>query len=180
MVRALFLAVLASALLAAASAAAGVHMFAYDAANDATRRVSGDLTFRFDQRVLFTRVYDIRSTEGRASADLRPADEHALGPGGLTRLIGTDAHERDLYQVEPSAEGTALVHAFCPGSARAWLAFGRLAEGAPLRVRVLGDSPAGGPAHLCQTLDFAYRGEWRLPPGQGVPAGALLSPHFPY
>jgi hypothetical protein len=73
-----------------------------------------------------------------------------------------------------------MIHAFCPGSDRAWMAFGRLAEGLPLRVRVIGDSPGGGRAHLCQTLDFTYHGEWALPAGQGVPERDLLVPRFPY
>jgi hypothetical protein len=72
-----------------------------------------------------------------------------------------------------------MIRAFCPGSTRAWMAFSRVAEGVPLRVQVLGDSPDGH-ARLCQTLDFAYRGEWQLPPAPNVPERDLLVPHFPY
>jgi hypothetical protein len=165
----------ALALAVAAPAAAAQRTFSYDAANDATRHVAGDLTFHFNQRLVFTTVLDIHSTEGQASADLKPADEHALGSGGLNRLIGAGAQERDLYEVEGKAEGAELIRAFCPGSHRAWLAFGRLLEGQPLRVQVIGDDPAGGPARLCHTLDFDYRGEWKLPGGAGVPASALLN-----
>ena len=160
----------------AAPASAAVRIFSYDPANEATRSVAGDLTFEFRQRLIFTTVLNIRSTEGEASADLKPADEHVLGPGGLSRLIGAGAQERDLYEVSPDAEGTELIHAFCPGSSRAWLAFGRLAEAAPLRVRVIGDSPAGGPMRLCHTFEFAFRGEWKLPGGPGVPPSQLLQP----
>jgi hypothetical protein len=165
-----------AALVAAAPAGAAVRIFSYDPANDATRRIAGDLTFEFNQRLIFTTVLNIHSTEGEASADLKPADEHALGPGGLSRLIGPNAQERDLYEVAPKAEGAELIRAFCPGSHRAWLAFGRLIEGRPLRVQVIGDNPAGGPARLCHTFDFAYRGEWKLPGGNGVPASALINP----
>jgi hypothetical protein len=168
-----------STLVMAAPAAAAVRMFSYDPADDATRKVAGDLTFQFNQRLVFVKVLNIRSTEGRASADLKPADEHALGAGGLTRLIGSDGRERDLYEVEANAEGADMIHAFCPGSSRAWLAFGRLAEGEPLRVRVLGDA-AGGGAHLCHTLDFTYRGEWKIPDGPGVKPSELKEPRFPY
>src|SRR5579862_4508173 len=129
------LACLCFALLAAtavaAPAAAGVRVFSYDAGNDVTRKVAGGLTFRFNQRLIFTTVLDIRSTEGRASADLKPADEHALGGGGLNRLIGSSAQERDLYEVKADEDGAELIHAFCPGSSRAWLAFSRLVEGRP-------------------------------------------------
>jgi hypothetical protein len=156
-------------------AAAGVRIFSYDSANQVTRQVAGDLTFQFNQRLIFTTVLNVQSTEGEAAAGLKPADEHVLGPGGLTRLIGPNAQERDLYEVEPKKEGAELIRAFCPGSHRAWLAFGRLLEGRPLRVQVIGDDPAGGPARLCHTLDFAYRGEWKLPGGPGVAARDLLS-----
>ena len=170
----------AAALLAARPAAAAVRLFAYESANDATRHVSGDLTFEFDQRLIFTTVLSISSTEGRAHADLKPADEHALGAGGLSRLIGPNAQERDLYQVDPEGQGEDLIHAFCPGSTRAWLAFSRIVEGKPLRVQVIGDAPTGGPSRLCHTLDFAFRGEWKLPGRDGVPAHELVVPHFPY
>jgi len=172
-------AALTAALAASGAAVAGVRIFSYDAANDGTRRVSGDLTFQFNQRLIFTTLLNIRSTEGRASADLKPADEHVLGPGGLNRLIGANAQERDLYEVRADAQGADLVHAFCPGSSRAWLAFGRLVESRPLRVQVIGDAP-GGPAKLCHTLDFNYRGEWKLPPGPGVKPSDLKEPRFPY
>jgi hypothetical protein len=161
-------------LAVAGPAAAGVRIFSYDPANDSTRTTAGPLTFEFKQRLIFTTVLNIHSTEGQASADLKPADEHVLGRGGLSRLIGDGAQERDLYEVEPKAQGAELIRAFCPGSHRAWLAFSRLLEGRPLRVQVIGDDPAGGPARLCHTFDFAYRGEWKLPGGPGVPAGALL------
>src|SRR5579862_6918710 len=121
-------------LAAAGPASAAVRIFSYDPANDTTRSVAGDLTFEFKQRLIFTTVLNIHSTEGEASADLKPADEHVLGHGGLSRLIGANAQERDLYEVQPKAEGADLIHAFCPGSHRAWLAFGRLVEGKPLRV----------------------------------------------
>ncbi|HZZ87412.1 MAG TPA: hypothetical protein VFE13_03665 [Caulobacteraceae bacterium] len=163
----------------AAPAAAAVRTFSYDPADEATRKVAGDLTFQFNQRLVFTKVLNIRSTEGQASAALRPADEHALGAGGLSRLIGADGRERDLYEVEPAAQGADMIHAFCPGSSRAWLAFGRLVEGEPLRVRVLGDAPGGG-ARLCHTFAFNYRGEWKLPAGPGVKPSELKEPHFPY
>lgn len=160
-------------------AAAAVRVFSYDAADDSTRHVAGDLTFQFNQRLIFTTVLSIRSTEGRASADLKPADEHVLGPGGLNRLIGATAQERDLYEVRGDANGGELVRAFCPGASHAWLAFGRLMEGRPLRVQVIGDAPGGG-STLCHTLQFNFRGEWKLPTGQSVKPSDLKEPRFPY
>jgi len=174
-----FLVVCAAALAVAAPASAGIRFFAYDPADDATRRVAGDLTFQFKQHLIFTTMLNIRSTEGEANADLKPTDEHVLGAGGLSRLIGSSAQERDLYTVLPDGQGADLIHAFCPGSNRAWMAFGRLVEGRPLRVRVLGDTPTGA-ARLCQTFEFNYRGEWKLPTSLGVPPRDLKVPHFPY
>lgn len=175
---------LAAALVAATAAAgpvaAAVRIFSYNSANDVTRRIAGNLTFQFKQRLVFTTVLNIRSTEGRASADLKPADEHALGGGGLSSLIGAASQERDLYEVRSDGEGAELIHAFCPGSTRAWLAFGRLVEAKPLRVQVIGDEPGGG-AKLCHTLDFNYRGEWKLPSSTPpVRPGDLKEPRFPY
>ncbi|MEJ0065688.1 MAG: hypothetical protein WDM85_09800 [Caulobacteraceae bacterium] len=167
-------------LVAAQPASAAVRIFSYDSANDVTRRVAGDLTFQFNQRLIFTTVLNIRSTEGRASADLKPADEHALGGGGLSRLVGAGSQERDLYEVKADGEGVELIHAFCPGSSRAWLAFSRMVEAKPLRVQVIGDTPGGG-AHLCHTLDFNYRGEWKLPTTTPpIRPGDLKEPRFPY
>lgn len=174
--------------LAAASfdgpARAAVRIFSYDPADDLTLRTAGSLTFEFNQRLIFTTVLRVRSTQGQASAALKPADEAVLGRGGLSALIGDRAQERDLYEVEPSDEGLDLIHAFCPGSTRAWLAFGRLVENQDLRVQVLGDDPQVGPkparAKLCETLQFSFHGEWRLPPGPGVPIRDIPVPKFPY
>jgi len=174
--RLLPLALIAAMSLAGPAGAAALRIFSYDPANDATRRVAGDLTFEFRQRLIFIKVLNVHSTEGQARADLRPADEHILGAGGLNRLIGDAAQERDLYEVTPDAQGAEMIHAFCPGSHRAWLAFSRMVETVPLRVQVIGDTPSGGPAHLCHTLDFLFHGEWKLPQGNGVPARDLLQP----
>jgi len=175
----LALAALAAAAAPALPAAAGIRYFAYDPADATTRRVAGDLTFQFNQHLIFTTLLNIRSTEGEADADLKPADEHVLGAGGLSRLIGSSAQERDLYAVQPDGQGIDLIHAFCPGSSRAWLAFGRLVEGRPLRVQVIGDVPGG--AKLCHTLDFNYRGEWKLPSSTPpVRPSDLKEPRFPY
>jgi hypothetical protein len=162
------------------ASAAAERLFSYDPANDVTWKTAGPLTIQFRQRLVFTTVLNIRSTQGQATADLKPVDERVLGPGGLSRLIGRNAQERDLYEVEAADEGADLIKAFCPGATHAWMAFGRVGEAKPLRIRVLGDGPGGG-ARLCQTFEFSYRGEWKLPPGPGVKAGDLLSsgPRFP-
>ncbi|HUZ14117.1 MAG TPA: hypothetical protein VMU93_14870 [Caulobacteraceae bacterium] len=171
----------ALALGLAGAAAAGVRIYSYDPANALTRRTAGDLTFEFERRFIFTRVLSVRSTEGEATADLKPARETALGRGGLDGVIGRRARGRDLYEIEPAAEGADMIRAFCPGSARAWLAFGRIRQGHGLRVRVIGEAAGASRARLCATLDFTFHGEWRAAAaGQPVRPGDLLEPHFPY
>jgi hypothetical protein len=171
---------LAAALVCAPAQAANRRMFSYDPADDATRHVAGDLTFDFTQHLASTTVFSVRSTEGDATARLAHAGEGALGPGGLGRLIGQGAAERDLYEVLPADQGAAMIAAFCPGSGRAWMAFPRLRANRDIRVQVLGDSAAGGPARLCHTLRFSFHGEWKLPPGPQVDERLMRRPSFPY
>lgn len=166
-------------LAAAGSAEAAMRMFSYDPANAETRRSAGALTFQFTQKLVFTKVLNVRATEGQATAELRPADERDLGRGGLSALTGS-APERDLYAVQPTEDGAALVSAFCPGARRGWMAFGRLRLYRDLRVLVLGDGAAGAPAHLCRTLDFTFKGEWRLPPGAKFDERQLERRQFPH
>jgi hypothetical protein len=170
------LALVAAAVLAAGQARAAERFFAYEPADDATRAAAGGLTLEFRQHLFFTTVINVRSTEAPATADLRPASEASLGSGGLAGLIGRGANGKALYEVETGAQGAEMIRAFCPGSKRAWLAIGRLSMSAPLSVAVIGDDPAGGRARLCRSLSFTWRGEWRLPPGPGVPLRDLKQP----
>ncbi|MEO8926541.1 MAG: hypothetical protein ABI306_05195 [Caulobacteraceae bacterium] len=174
-----FLAAAVAVALAPAAHATTLRIFSYDPADSETRHAAGAVTFEFNQRLIFTTVRRVLATEGQASADLKPASEAALGRGGLSPLIGARAPERDLYEVQPGAEGSAMIAAFCPGARRAWMAFGRLRANQDLRVFVLGDNPAGGGARLCQTLAFSFHGEWRLPPGAKFDERQLEHPRFP-
>jgi hypothetical protein len=157
-------AILAAWLVFAGSAhAANRRIFSYDPADAATREAAGQLTFEFNQKLLSTTVLRVRSTEESATADLKPAPPEAVGRGGVSRFVGVQARDRDLYQILAADDGPAMISAFCPGARRAWMAFGRLRANQDLRVYVLGDYPGG--AKLCQSLKFTYHGEWRLPPG---------------
>ena len=162
------------------AAAAPLRMFAYDAADAATRRASGALTFEFRQHWITTQVTRVNATYGQASASLREAQDRDLG-APLGAIIGETARERDLYEVMPDGEGAAMVRAFCPGATRAWLAMGRLRANLPLRVHVLGSTTTGGAARVCTTLNFDFHGEWRGPrPRDSVPQNAIRSPRFPF
>jgi hypothetical protein len=146
-------------------AAAGTHVYSYDSATPLTRKMTENgLTFIFDKTFINQRVIRLVETHDVGQADLKPASEHELGAGGLSALIGPQAHERDLYEIVQKGDGLALVHALCRGSDRAWLAFGRLRLGEDLRVQALGHDTATGKTRLCMTLDYNFHGEWALPP----------------
>jgi hypothetical protein len=153
------------ALIATSPAMAAKHVYSYDSVTPITRKMTENgLTFVFDKSLLNQRVMRLIETHDVGQADLKPAPEHDLGPGGLTALIGREAHERDLYEIAPRGDGIALIHALCRGSDRAWLAFGKLKLGEDLRVQALGHDPATGTTRLCMTLDYSFHGEWALPP----------------
>lgn len=164
--------------LAGPARADTMHLYSYDPADAETRHAAGPLTFTFRKGLLHTTVLNLRSTEATATAYLHPADEKALGPGGLARALGPEPAERALYKVEPAEEGAALISAFCPGAARAWMAFGPLKLNRDLTVRVIG-APAVGPAKLCRTLRFSFHGEWLLPPGRSIDPRMLEHGRYP-
>jgi len=170
----------AAAAPAAAAPLTTIRMFAYDPANDETRRVAGPLTFEFKQQLMFATLLKIRSTEAQATAVVVPADDRALGRGGLTALIGPNAPERDLFAIKDEAEGSAMVAAFCPGSTHGWVALGRIRANRDLRVHIIGDGPQPGQAHICHTLDFFFHGEWKTEVPFEVNPAEVKKPHFPY
>ena len=156
-----------------------LHIYSYDPANSDTRHSAGALTFEFNRRLVFTTILRVMATEGDAKAEVRAASERDLGPGGLTALIGPRASERDLYEVEPQEEGSAMIAALCPQSHHAWMAFGHIRANHDLRIYVLGDGPVSGSARLCKTLDYTYHGEWSAPSGPPINPGIVQPPQFP-
>jgi hypothetical protein len=154
-----------AALALAGPAAAARRIYSYDSANPLTEQMTeAGLTFIFDRSLMTTRVLSILETHDVGQADLRPASQSALGPGGLGALIGPGAHERDLYEIVPKGDGRALIKALCHGADHAWLAFGPLRADQPLRVHALGHDPATGRTRLCITLDYNFHGEWAVGP----------------
>ena len=167
---------LAAAMTAPDAGRAAVRYVSYTPADAATQAAAGDLTFGLRQRLVFTTVVDVRSTDGPGTAVLRPVGDAALGPGGLARVVGRTSAEKELYEIESADQGPEMIRAFCPGSAHAWLAFGKISMTEPLRIQVIGDDPAARRPRLCRTLAFNFHGEWRLPPGRGVPFRDLMVP----
>ncbi|MBU4435673.1 MAG: hypothetical protein KKC14_14825 [Alphaproteobacteria bacterium] len=161
--------VLAACALATA-AQAERRMFSYDPISaDAKRLTGAGLTVLFDQGLLGgVRPIKVLATGVPAQGLLIKGKARDLGPKGLAGLDGVDA-DAALYEVDPKAEqGKIYVRAFCPGATRLWLSFSRIAVRQDLRVQALGDDPqkAGktpGQARVCGTLDFSWRGEWKLP-----------------
>lgn len=164
----------ALALLAATTAGAETRMFSYDPISPDAKRLTGaGVTILFNQGMLGAgRPIKVLATGVPAEARLDNARQSDLGPGGLSAMSGVDA-DAMLFEVDSkAAQGKIYVRAFCPGSTRLWLSFSTIVIRRDLRIQAFGDDPKApkdGPdaktakARLCGTLDFSYRGEWRLP-----------------
>ncbi|MBI1683359.1 hypothetical protein [Caulobacter hibisci] len=153
--------------LAGPAEAADRRMFSYDPISPDAKRLTGaGLTVLFEQSLLGARPIKVLATGVPAQALLRKGAEKDLGKGGLSAMSGVDT-DAALFEVNGQAEqGKVYVRAFCPGSKRLWLSFSRIAVRRDLRIQAFGDDPkAPDQARLCGTLDFSYRGEWRLPSG---------------
>jgi hypothetical protein len=158
--------------LAASAAWAETRMFSYDPISaDAKRLTGAGVTILFSEGFLgATRPIKVLATGVPAEARLKDGRQKELGPGGLAAMDGVDA-DASLYEVDAkAAQGKIYVRAFCPGSTRLWLSFSTIALRRDLRIQAFGDNPKEqAKARLCGTLDFSYRGEWRLPKKQGGP-----------
>jgi hypothetical protein len=149
----------------AGPAAAAKRIYSYDSANPLTEQMTeAGLTFVFDRSLMSTRVLQILETHDVGSADVKPASEGDLGRGGLSALIGQNAHERSLYEIVPKGDGKALIRALCPGADRVFLAFGPITAEQPLRIHALGHDATTGASRLCITLDYSFHGEWAIGP----------------
>nr|WP_295107382.1 hypothetical protein [uncultured Caulobacter sp.] len=161
----------ALAFLIAGAAGAETRMFSYDPISPDAKRLTGaGVTILFNQGLLGSgRPIKVLATGVPAEARLKTGSQKDLGPGGLSAMTGVDA-DAMLFEVDSkAAQGKVYVRAFCPGSTRLWLSFSTIVIRRDLRIQAFGDDPkAEGPdgekrARLCGTLDFSYRGEWRLP-----------------
>lgn len=158
------LAALALALLTTVPAhAADKRMVTYDSVSPDARRLTGaGLTFVFTKSFLRTRVLAVHATAVPVGVVVRPSGDRDVNRK-LDALMGAEAKNGDLYEIDPTAQqGAVMVQAFCPGSTAGWLAIGAIAH-RPLRVHAFGDDPATGQPRLCAAMDFAFRGEWRMP-----------------
>lgn len=156
--------VILGALAAAGAAQASKKVYSYDSADPATEAMTeAGLTFVFDKSLMGERVLSIMETHDIGQADVRPASEGELGPGGIDAAMGHRSHERNLYEILPAGQGRALVKALCPGANRAWLAIGPMRTDTPLHIDAIARDPASGRSRLCVTLDYEFHGEWTSP-----------------
>lgn len=153
-------------------------MFSYDPISPDAKRLTGaGVTVVFDQGLMGAKPLKVLATGVPAQGLLKRGKESDLGPGGLAGLEGVDA-KAALYEIDPRAEqGKVYIRAFCPGATRLWLSFSPIATRRDLRLQAFGDTPKqaggqtpggetpGGKIRLCGTLDFSWRGEWKLPGG---------------
>jgi hypothetical protein len=150
------------AALAPRAASARRLIYSYDSTTPITRQMTENgLTFVFDKILITTRVYKIIETQDVGEADLKPASERDLGRS-RSDLLGEAGRSHDLYEITNADNGPALIRALCPGAERGFLAIGPLKSGRDLTVFAIG-AAKGRPAWLCETLDYGFHGEWRLP-----------------
>lgn len=166
--RTLKLAILIAA-LALPAQAADRRMVTYDAASpDAQRLTGAGLTFVFTRSMLRQRVLAVRATAVPVGVVVEPSTDGRVNDR-LDALLRDEARTGALYRIDPEAEqGKVMVQAFCPGSTQGWLSIGTIAHARPIRVHAFGDDPASGEPRLCASMDFDYRGEWRMPPVRGA------------
>jgi hypothetical protein len=141
-------------------------MYSYDPISPDAKRLTGaGLTVLFDKKLTGGKVLKVLATGVPVQGRLIAGREKDLAPGGLKAMAGVDA-DAALYEIDPKFEqGKIYIRAFCPGATRLWLSFSRLELHRDLRIQAFGDDPNGGATRVCGTLDFSFRGEWKLPNG---------------
>ena len=160
---ALILVLVATAL--AGPAWADMHIYSYDPGTPEARALTQTgLSFEFEQHMLGgVRVLRIMQTGDRGSADVRPASDKDLGPGGLKGVLGAERPAGSLYRISEVEDGPAFVNAVCPGAEHAWLTIGSFRRFGDLTMQSIGKDPGAKSARHCATLRFSFRSDWRLP-----------------
>lgn len=181
-------AALTAALLAAALAtpqaahAADKRMVTFDSVDANARRLTGaGLTFVFTKTLLRPpKVLAVRATAVPVGVVPKPSRDGAINRQ-LDELMGKDGGRGELFEIDPGEEqGKVMIRAFCPGSNRGWLAVSDLTSHQGLRVYAFGDMP-DGKVKICARMEFAFRGEWRMPSVPGIdPTSAVFKPNYGY
>jgi hypothetical protein len=148
-----------------AQAFADEQIYSYDPVSASARTLTDTgLSFQFERGLLGgVRIERIIQTGDRGEAQLRPASEAELGPGGLKAVLGDERPAGALYEIRPEAEGRSFVHAVCPGAERAWLVIGPLERFHDLKVQAVGRDAGAAKARSCSSMEFGFYSDWLLP-----------------
>ena len=179
MKRSLFSAAALFLVVAAPAHAADKGMVSFDAVSPSARDLTGEgLTFSYVKSLLRTRVTAVRATAVPVGVVVTPLTDGSL-TGKLDRLAGPDAKLGTLYTITDEQDAGVMIQALCPGSKTGWLSIGPIRHAAPLRVLAFGDDPGTGEPKLCATMDFQFRGEWRMPKTNTAdPTDAVFAPDY--
>jgi len=161
-------------------ACAEEHIYSYEAASPPARALAETgLSFQFQRRPLGgTRLERIIQTGETGFAEVRPASEGDLGPGGLKAALGGQSPVGWLYEIKPAGDGQAFVGAVCPGAQRAWLVIGPLRRFKDLPIQVVGKDAGAKTARHCADLAFSFHNEWTLPPDRAAPKPMFADRRF--
>lgn len=176
----LLCAVALAMLVAAPAQAADKRMVSYDSISPEARKLTGaGLTFVFTKSLLRTRVLAVHATAVPVGVVVEPSGDGQTNQK-LDALMGDEAKTGGLYRIEAGEkQGAVMVEAFCPGSKSGWLAIGAISHAQPLKVHAFGDDPTTGEPRLCAEMEFAYRGEWRMPkPNAADTTAAVFQPNW--
>jgi hypothetical protein len=169
--------------IAPSAQAAEKRMVTFDSNSPSARQLTGaGLTFVFTKALVGEpKVLAVRATAVPVGIIPKPSRDGAINRQ-LDALMGEDRGRGQLFEIAPGEEqGKVMIRAFCPGSDHGWLAVSDLTSHKDLRVYAFGDNPSGGPIRLCATMDFAFRGEWRMPKTPGIdPTAAVFRPNYGY
>lgn len=169
--------VLFAAACAGPAVAGDIRYFSFDPADEVTRRMTRGVTLEVEQGLLGglfggLQARGLYSTSARGSARL----DHD-GGSPVRAALPDGAREANVYRIAPEGDGRALGRALCPGSDEAWLVMGRLRLNTPLTVHAVGRTGDQPPRH-CVQLNYTFRGEWALPPGDGPESNDSLAPRL--
>lgn len=156
--------ILIGTLLAVATpAAADIRFLAFDASDRITQALTRGVTLEVN-RGLFgaISVRRIISTSARGEAQITRG-----GPDQVRSVLPQGTREGTVYQISAEGDGPRLVRALCPSANEAWLVTGRVRLGHPMTMQAVGRWSDGTFRH-CVTLNYAWRGEWAMPPAEAT------------
>lgn len=151
---------------AASPAAAGTRFFAYTAADQPTRYRTGDVTLELRTPDFFFGPTRVASLWRRRGSDLPLGESSGVfSEAAVATAVGGSARGLVVYSVDEEA-GRGFAQGSCVGAPRAWIAVAEPRAYQPLVVHVLRQGSSGAP-ELCETLNYAWQAEWRMPPRDG-------------